>query len=84
MPKIIVGGILVNDVNVKFENIEVNSITSSSGIFLGDNLKLYASSETKTNIGSIRLIGEVNRLVDNDTIVIGNGDNRGTKKECVT
>ncbi|GGH87839.1 hypothetical protein JOD43_004094 [Pullulanibacillus pueri] len=58
----------MEETKVRFQNINVNSISSSSGIFVGNNTQGKFCSVTKENSGLV-VTGDRNTLIKNVTII---------------
>jgi hypothetical protein len=61
-------GVSMNSIKISFENINVNSINSSSGVFFGTNVNLNFLSTTKSNNG-FSVTGDENHLLRNLSFV---------------
>ena len=59
---------MMNSIKITFGNINVNSISSSSGVFFGTNVSLNFLSTTKTN-NSFSVTGDKNELVRNFSFI---------------
>lgn len=59
-------------VRIEFKDLIIDRISSSSGVFSGDNLQVNWKACIKNNLGYGKLSGEGNKCINNSSKVIKN------------
>lgn len=57
-------------VNIKFEDLIIENISDSSGVFSGDNIQVKWKAYAKDNNGFGTISGDLNRSMNNRSILI--------------
>ncbi|WP_205600768.1 spore germination protein [Gracilibacillus sp. YIM 98692] len=57
---------------IQFDSININKVSSNAGVFVGSNIQLNWSSQTKENSAQGTVIGDMNHLSQNANVVYDN------------